>query len=847
MDRRTVWKWSLLAVMTVASLWLVIPPKEKITLGLDLQGGSSFVVAIDEDAVREDIKLKNANLPEEELERKIENSLKDAKERALEVLRNRIDQLGIREPSVYPEKGSGRIVIQLPGADEEQRREARETIERVAFLSFHLVHKDNESLVDKLFRDGVAPPGYKIIDVDGTPYYKRVGDVPVDSDESEAKGRRGFGRDVAPPNYTFFLFRRFLEEQELVLYTALCVKELHDMTGATLVDAKGDFGALGQRYVSLEFGGKGRVRFREITNDYQPGGRRNQDGQVGRRLAVVLDSMVYSAPAVKTRIPNGKAIIEGHFPGNEADRLALVLRSGSLPAPVKIIESRIVDPSLGEDSIDSGIRSIVYGGIGVIVFMVAYYLVSGVIANIALILDLVLLPLGMVVAAGFLGTLLGTQGGTDNAFALPVLTLPGIAGILLTIGMAVDANVLIFERMREEFKTGRSLWSAIQAGYDRAFVTIMDANITTLLTGIILFIFGSGPIRGFAVTLCGGILISMFTALVVTKMIFGAIAPKIEQTTLRMLSFIKDTSIDFVGKRKIAATASLVLIVLTWGLMTWRGSQDVSNVLGVDFVSGSAVTFKFDEKQPVEAVRDALSAAGITGAQIQYQAELDGQNEYLHVKAAFGSAGAIKEKLPAALPKAGFTAIAEDEVGSQVSSELKGRAIKAIIIALFGIVLYISWRFELGFAVGAIVALAHDVLITVGVYTLCGRQLSLPIVAALLTNVGYSVNDTIVVFDRIREDLRLVKNKSFTDICNLSINQTLSRTLLTSLTTMITVVMLLVFGGGAINDFALALFIGVLVGTYSSIFVATPVVLAWYRNKKPEFARQTATIKKKRK
>ena len=841
MDRRTIWKWSLLAVMTVASLWLVLPPKKKIVLGLDLQGGSSFVIAVDEEAVADEIERKNPDLPEGELKGKVKDALKDAKERALEVIRNRIDQLGIREPTIYPEKASGRIVIQLPGAKKEQREEALLAIKRVAFLAFHLVHEDNASLVDKLFEKGVTPPGYKIVDVEGTPYYKRVAEQQEDT--APATRRKGFGRELAPSGHTFFLFRRFLEKDDLVLYSALCVKELQDMTGATLVDARGDFSPMGQRYVSLEFGGKGRVRFREITNDYRPDGRRNEGNQSGRRLAVVLDGMVYSAPAVKSRIPNGKAIIEGHFPGNEADRLALVLRSGSLPAPVKVIETRIVDPALGRDSINSGIRSIIYGGIGVVVFMIVYYLVSGLIANIALVLDLVLLPLGMVVAAGFLGTLLGTRGGGGNPFALPVLTLPGIAGILLTIGMAVDANVLIFERMREEFKTGRSLWSAIQAGYDRAFVTIMDANITTLLTGIILFIFGSGPIRGFAVTLCGGILVSMFTALVVTKMIFGAIAPRIKQTTLRMMCLIKDTKIDFVGKRKLAAMASIALIVLTWGYMGWRGSQDLSNVLGVDFMSGSSVTFAFTEKQPVDAVRDALAKAGITGAQIQYQAELDGQNEYLHVKAAFGSAGAIKEQLPKALPKAGLVDIAEDEVGAQVSAELKGRALKAILIALLGIVVYVSWRFELGFAVGAIVALAHDVLITVGIYTLCGRQLSLPIVAALLTIVGYSVNDTIVVFDRIREDLRQPKNKgsSFTSICNLSINQTLSRTLLTSLTTLITVMMLLVFGGGAINDFALALFIGVLVGTYSSIFVATPVVLAWFRDRKPEFSRVTAT------
>jgi preprotein translocase SecF subunit len=291
---------------------------------------------------------------------------------------------------------------------------------------------------------------------------------------------------------------------------------------------------------------------------------------------------------------------------------------------------------------------------------------------------------------------------------------------------------------------------------------------------------------------------------------------------------------------------SILVIVLSWALMVVRATAKPESVFGVDFTGGASVTLQFDKDQrvDVEDLRQTLAAAGIREAHIQYQRELEkGGDEFLQVKTGSEPINDVPPlqvayaTLTNAYPKAAFSSVQTDDVGAQIGKELKTAAVLSIVLALFGIILYISWRFQFGFALGAIVALAHDVLVTVGVYTLFQRQISLPIVAALLTIVGYSVNDTIVVFDRIREDLRLVKNKSFKEICNLSINQTLSRTLLTSLTTLIAVVMLLVFGGGAINDFALALCIGVLVGTYSSIFVATPVVLLWHRGRKPEFAK----------
>lgn len=839
MDKHARIKWSILAVMTVLSIACLTnistamfggePFKWKIRLGLDLQGGTSFVVAIDEEKVAEDYYA--SALPGEtpkDIEKKIENALKDARDRALAVIRNRIDGLGIDEPIIYPEKGSNRIIIQLPGADEKEREKAEESIKRVAYLTFHLVSENSAELAKQLFDEDIAPSGYRITTVGTERYYERdmdaiIPDVPI------GEFPRVTGSVRPPTGYRFARQRRHIPELDVVMYSPCCISIRSEFAGDKLKDARDELEAFGQSSVSLEFNKVGRHRFAALTADYAPRGMKNADNPRGRQLAVVLDGVVYSAPEIREPIRNGKASISGSFTRTEAKKLAMVLRSGSLPAPVSIIEKLEVDPSLGDDSIRSGITAIALGAIGILVFMLLYYRVSGAVADVALILNIILLPFGMVVAAGFLGTTLGSRGASGNQFALPVLTLPGIAGILLTIGMAVDANVLIFERIREELSSGKRLWAAIAAGYDRAFVTILDANLTTLLTGIILFVVGSGPIRGFAVTLCAGIMISMFTALVVTKLLFGILVSTFKLKSLRMLCVIGATSIDFISKRKLAATLSILIIVASFGIMFVRG-----NALGIDFVSGSAVTLTFSEKVSVEEIRASLTKAGIREAQIQYQREMKpSDKEYLHIKTAADQGHVVKDALEKDFPNAGLKVAQERKVDPQVGREMTTKAVKAIVAALAGIVLYVSVRFRFGFAIGAIVALAHDVLITIGIYTLFGRQLSLPIVAALLTIVGYSVNDTIVVFDRIRENIRKVRDKSFTEICNISINQTLSRTILTSFTTLITVVMLLVFGGGAINDFALALCIGVIVGTYSSVFVATPVMLLWHRNKTP--------------
>ncbi|OVE75472.1 hypothetical protein BVX97_04470, partial [bacterium E08(2017)] len=744
-----------------------------------------------------------------------------------------------------------RITVQLPGISKEERDRVEKDLKTPAFLEFRMVHENNSALVNEVFADGKQPEGYLIDSVDGAPCYVRDKNVSVNLDNPATRDRlHKFGNE---PGYDFMLEKRFDKNTQKNYYVPYFVKQRREMTGEYLERAVASVHPLHGSVIDIWFDSDGKSKFAKITSSYAPGGARNPGGDKFFLLAIVLDDVLHSAPRIKEAIWGGKAQISGSFTPNEARFLAKILNAGSLPAPIKFVEKLDVAPTLGTDSIKSGISAVMYGGIAVLVFMMIYYRVCGVVANLALILNLIILPLGMVIAAGFLG-IFSRDAVMGSITRLPVLTLPGIAGILLTIGMAVDANVLIFERIREEMGAGKRLWTSITSGYNRAFITIIDANTTTLLTGIILYIFGSGPIRGFAVTLCAGIMASMFTALVVTKLFFGVIVEKTTIKKLGMLSIIKKTKIDFVAFKNIAAVISLLVIVGTGVFMAAKANDKMSNVFGVDFIGGTSVSYdytsdmkitEFEKKYPVQDLRNELTAAGLAELTIQYQRAMDGSGDgYLQIKTGADNidgkvpAKVIDETLMAKFPDAGFEQAQEEFIGPQIGQELKVQAMWAIGWALLMIIVYLSWRFELGFAVGAIVALTHDVLVTVGIYVALGNQLSLPIVAALLTIVGYSVNDTIVVFDRIREDIRVVRNEGFREICNLSINQTLSRTLLTSLTTLITVVMLLVFGGGAIHDFALALCIGVIVGTYSSIFVATPVVLTWYKGKKPEFAKK---------
>lgn len=811
-----MWRWLLLAGLCVWSFMLAWPLNEKLPLGIDLAGGYRFVLDVDYSA-----------LPLEEGQTEPTNEQRRvAQDQALEVLRNRIDGAGTREATVYKEPGTGHIVFEIPGVGDEERQQLEDLIKRPAFLEFRLLHENNEELVGRLFAQGIAPPGYNIVTVQGRQYYQRDSAFVRPEGVTDEQHRNRIADTGRFSNRYDLMLSRTTVENFGDFFEPNFVSDIVQLHGTAVRRARPDQDEFGRLQVALSLTPEGARQFFRVTSE-----------NIGRRLGIVMDDTLYSAPTIQTGIAGGNAVITGSFTFEEVSSLSNALNSGSLPVPVQILMQQQVQPSLGAESVASGINAALAGIAAVVVFMLIYYRVSGVIVNFALVMDALLLPLGMMLAAGFLGIFAAGGGaGSGNINALPTLTLPGIAGLVLTIGMAVDANVLIFERIREEQKSGKRFATAIQSGYEKVFSTILDANITTLLVAVILFMQGSGPIRGFAVMLTAGILVSMYTALVFTRMSFDLLAAYSPIKTLKMMSILPDNlKIDFLGKRKIALAVSGILLLVTGVNIGLKGSD----VLGIDFTGGTTMRFSLtsdEASRPSESDIRSVLSADVPEAVIQYQRGLTGEGagtDTLQVNVAAEFSEVTRASLLEAFGvEHGFQMIHLEEIGPQVGAQMRNRGIRAIVFALIGIVIYITLRFEFAFAMGTISALAHDVLLTVGIYTLFGRQLSLPIVAALLTIVGYSANDTIVVFDRIREDLKLLKGKPYKDIANISINQTLSRTLLTSVTTLLTVLMLLIFGGGAINDFALALFIGVLVGTYSSIFVATPVMLLWHKDEK---------------
>lgn len=732
------WISILIVLMVAAALWYTYPPfdvkdqngnivaKGKLNLGLDLQGGMHLLLEVDTSQLT----------PQE---------AKDAPQRALEIIRNRIDQFGVLEPSIQLQ-GGNRILIQLPGVSDRER--AKELIGKTAHLEFKIVADDPE-LVKKV-SSGEIPEGYEL---------------------KKSKERQD-GKT----------------EDLLVEKTAV-------LTGDMLVNATTEFSqqTFGMPYVSLEFNTKGADIFADVTGK-----------NVGKRLAIVLDGEVYTAPVIREMIPSGRAQITGNFSIDEAKDIALVLRAGALPAPVKIIEERSVGAALGKDSIDAGIRATIIGAIAVLIFMAGYYLVAGMVADFAVVLNVIFIAAIM-------------------SFFKSTLTLPGIAGLVLTVGMAVDANVLIFERMREESNLGKPIRAVIDAGYHKAFWAILDSNLTTLIAGLILFQFGVGPVRGFATTLCIGIVTSMFTALTVTHLVFNnVLVGAFKVAKLNMLHlFSKLPTIPFMRIRKWAYLFSLVIITLGIGVFMSKGDK----MLGVDFSGGSLYEFSFKQVVPASEVRNALNEAGLKEATIQQI----GDGKEIIVRSTSGQSSEIVSKLKAKFGDGSFDVLRVEEVGPVVGKEMSKIAVKAVILAFLGILIYVTIRFDFKFAVGGIVALFHDIAIALGFLALTGREVSVSVIAAILTIIGYSINDTVVIFDRIREEKKFMRKASTEEIFDKSINVTMSRTILTSSTVIMVLLALFFFGGSVINDFAFVLLVGVLTGTYSTVFVAAPIVVDWER------------------
>lgn len=565
--------------------------------------------------------------------------------------------------------------------------------------------------------------------------------------------------------------------------------------GEQLVDAQPAFGQSNEPVVSFRFNTQGAVTFGEITSE-----------NVNRRFAIVLDGEVITAPVIQQPITGGTGQISGNFTSESASDLAVLLRAGALPATLDIIEERTVGPSLGADSINAGVTAGLIGTFGVVVFMLAAYGTFGLFANIALVINV-----GMILAA------LSTLGAT--------LTLPGIAGIVLTIGMAVDSNVLIFERIREEFAAGRSPYQAIETGFQRAMTTIIDANVTTLIAAAVLFFLGSGPVQGFAVTLALGVMTTMFTAYLVTQLLIGYWFSWKRSKTLKVNLLGRflplEPKIAFMKWRKIGFALTLVLLVGTLVLDMTRGLN-----LGIDFTGGSAIELQAQNGDAdIAGLRSQLNTLGLGEIQVQQF----GSPEDVLVRIANQPGGDTAQQEAMSLVtdtvSDNYEVRRTEVVGPTVSGELAFNGIVGVLVAMVGIVIYVWLRFEWQFSIGAIAALVHDVLLTIGLFALLQLEFNLSSIAAVLTVIGYSLNDTVVIYDRIRENLGKYKSIPLSEIINKSLNQTLARTLLTGGTTALALLALVFFGGEVIRSFTIAMAWGVLVGTYSSLFVSAPILL----------------------
>ncbi|WP_368187554.1 protein translocase subunit SecD [Aestuariibius sp. HNIBRBA575] len=577
------------------------------------------------------------------------------------------------------------------------------------------------------------------------------------------------------------------------------------VTGEELVDAQPAFDQNGRPAVNFRFNPTGARKFGDYTAE-----------NIGSPFAIVLDGEVISAPRINDHIPGGSGIITGDFNVEESTNLAILLRAGALPAELTFLEERTIGPELGQDSIDAGTLACLVAFGAVLVFMFLSYGLFGVFANIALIINV-----------GLIFGLLSMVGAT--------LTLPGIAGIVLTIGMAVDANVLVFERIREEIKNSKGAARAIDLGYEKALSAIVDANITTFITAAILFIMGSGAVKGFAITLAFGIITSVFTAIYVTRLLVVMYFERRRPKTVlqgRALHLVpKDTKWDFFSRWKITIGASLLFIVVS---IASFGTQGLN--VGIDFKGGT--TIRSESTKPIDvaqyrAALDALELGDVTitevfdvtfgpdknVASISIQAQAGDESvENDMITAVETALSAVDEGL-----KLPFSSV--ESVGPTVSGELIVTAIKAVALAVAAVLVYIWLRFEWQFALGAVAALVHDVVLTIGVFSLLRIPFDQAIIAALLTIVGYSLNDTVVVFDRVRENLRKYKKMDLSAVLNLSINETLARTVMTSVTTLLALIALYVLGGDVIRGFVFAMIWGVIVGTYSSVFVASTILL----------------------
>ena len=803
----------------------------------------------------------NFNMSDEEVQPIIRRKIDASIVSAFEVLRKRIDKFGVTQPNIQRLGNSGRILVELPGARDVERvknllqstaqlefwetasnqsygtflAQANELLKTVVTTEKKATNEEETSDIDDLLsdvsaqQDSISTVVNPIYDyVKGAGYAGGPVLLQVDAKDQpilEEYLNRSDVRALLPADlrFTKFLWGIPNAQTNIVDLYVVNANRTNEppLSGSVIVDASQTYDQLGAPAVSMQMNGKGARVWEDMT------GKAFREGS---NIAIVLDDVVYSAPGVsKGAISGGRSEISGQFSLNEAIDLANVLRAGKLPAAAEIIQSEIVGPSLGQEAIESGINSFVIALLLVLAWMIFYYGRAGLYADIALTLNIVLI-FGILAGLG------------------AVLTLPGIAGIVLTIGMSVDANVLIFERIREELAKGKGQKQAVSDGFKNALSSILDANITTGLTAFILFIFGTGPIKGFATTLLIGIATSLCTAIFVTRLLVDGRLRKgysLEFATKATKNLFRNLSITFLKKRTVAYVISGLLITIGIFSLFTKGLNQ-----GVDFVGGRSYTVRFEQAvNPSDAQAQLVTLLGSAEAKTfgednqlkittNFKVDVEGSEVDNEIQEALYSG--LSSYLPQNLSYDDFVNGAEDKqvgimssikVGPTIADDIKKNSFLAVFGSLIVVFLYILLRFrKWQYSLGAVAAVFHDVLLVLGVFSITytfmpfSMEINQAFIAAVLTVIGYSLNDTVVVFDRIREFTRLHTSWESTKIVDSALNSTLSRTINTSLTTLVVLLAIFIFGGEAIRGFMFALIVGVLVGTYSSLFIATPVM-----------------------
>jgi SecD/SecF fusion protein len=583
----------------------------------------------------------------------------------------------------------------------------------------------------------------------------------------------------------------------------LFIKRIPEMTGEMVSNAFMEHDLYGKPEIALRFTGEGKTRFADVTRAIAEEGQKT--GRPGR-LAIVLDGTLYSAPTVKDEIAGGSAVISGSFTDREAIDLANVLNN-PLDLPLIVKEQYEVSPSLAEDAISSGVRASVIALAAVAAFMITFYATGGVVAV------LVGLAVNLVIILGVMSNLGAT------------MTLPGLAGIVLTIGMAVDANILIFERMREELAAGKPLSKANQTGYSKALMTIIDAHVVQLIICAIMIWLGTGPIRGFGVTLAIGVLSTMFSVLITVHLVLELLIDSGTLKKITMRRLIKPIHVDFIRYGLRSFVGSWMVVLLGIGVIFYQGHR----IFGIDFSGGDQVTLSYKERLDVADIRRVAERAKIDDINVTYESALGGGSEQLKIETPEGRSGVLLDALKAADPQSGLVEIGENHLGASIGREIMLNALKAIIVSMLVILLYIAFRFEFGFGIGAMVSTAHDILMTIGIFVLTGHKFSAPMVAAILCIAGYSINETVVVFDRIREELKLNPTGSLREIINSAINKVFARTIMTSSTTFLAALSLYLFGSGVLRDISFTFLVGIVTSTFSAIFIAAQVFYWWHK------------------